>query len=124
MSSPTRPSLSEVLHYSAPADNPEAVERMAWHQRQLLKHFADEVDRVAANNGKTDLEVWQLVKSFNEPNAVAIICLKADGLPLYRKGGWYLDSRDFRAWATAWRPATWKPERRQQQTKPVKGILF
>ena len=49
MSSPTRPSLSEVLHYSAPADDPEAVERMAWHQRQLLKHFADEVDRVAAN---------------------------------------------------------------------------
>lgn len=94
-----KPSLSEVLHY--PAES----------RQQLMLGFADAVDRIASNNQRTDIEIWQIVHALNEPNVYAVLALKSQGLPIYRCGTFRIDCRDFRKWATSWTPY------RSKQTK-------
>lgn len=94
-----KPSLSEVLHY--PAES----------RKQLMLGFADAVDRIASNNQRTDIEIWQITHALNEPNVYAVLALKSQGLPIYRCGTFRIDCRDFRKWATTYTP--YRP-----QTKP------
>ena len=58
----------------------------------LMQGFADAVDRIAANNGRTDIELFQVCRAL-------------------RAGTWRIDCRSFRKWATAYTP--YRP-----QTKP------
>lgn len=87
-----KPSLSEVLHY--PAES----------RKQLMLGFADAVDRIASNNQRTDIEIWQITHALNEPNVYAVLALKSQGLPIYRCGTFRIDCRDFRKWATTYTP--------------------
>lgn len=73
--------------------------------------FADAVDRIASNNQRTDIEIWQITHALNEPNVYAVLALKSQGLPIYRCGTFRIDCRDFRKWATTYTP-------RRPQTKP------
>lgn len=99
MSSRIEPSLHEVLNY------PEESRRM------LMQGFADKVDRIASNNGRTDIELFQVCRALGEPNVTALLSLCDDGLPAYKAGAWRIDCRSFRKWATAYTP--YRP-----QTKP------
>lgn len=92
MSSRIKPSLHEVLNY------PDESRRM------LLQGFADAVDRIAANNRRTDIELFQVCRALNEPNVPALLSLRGDGLPAYRAGAWRIDCRSFRKWATSYTP--------------------
>lgn len=94
-----KPSLHEVLHY------PEESRRM------LMQGFADAVDRIAANNGRTDIELFQVCRALNEPNVPTLLSLREKGLPAYKAGEWRIDCRSFRKWATSYTP--YRP-----QTKP------
>lgn len=62
-----KPSLREVLHY------PEESRRM------LMQGFADAVDRIAANNGRTDIELFQVCRALGEPNVPSLLSLKDEG---------------------------------------------
>ena len=93
------PSLHEVLHY------PEESRRM------LMQGFADAVDRIAANNGRTDIELFQVCRALGEQNVPSLLSLKDEGLPVYRVGTWRIDCRSFHKWATTYTP--YRP-----QTKP------
>lgn len=73
--------------------------------------FADAVDRIASNNQRTDIEIWQITHALNEPNVYAVLALKSQGLPIYRCGTFRIDCREFRKWATTYTP--YRP-----QTKP------
>lgn len=95
-----KPSLSEVLHY--PAES----------RQQLMMGFADAVDRIAANNQRTDIEIWQIVHALREPNVYAVLALKSQGLPIYRCGTFRIDCRSFRKWATSWTP--YRPKQNQE----------
>ncbi len=92
MSSRIEPSLHEVLLY------PEESRRM------LMQGFADAVDRIAANNRCTDIELFQVCKALGEPNVPTLLSLIDEGLPAYRLGVWRIDSRSFRKWATSYTP--------------------
>lgn len=87
-----KPPLHEVLHY------PEESRRM------LMQGFADAVDRIAANNGRTDIELFQVCRALGEPNVPSLLSLKDEGLPVYRVGTWRIDCRGFRKWATSYTP--------------------
>lgn len=76
-----KPPLHEVLHY------PEESRRM------LMQGFADAVDRIAANNGRTDIELFQVCRALGEPNVPSLLSLKDEGLPVYRVGTWRIDCR-------------------------------
>lgn len=73
--------------------------------------FADAVDRIASNNQRTDIEIWQITHALNEPNVYAVLAIKSQGLPIYRCGTFRIDCREFRKWATTYTP--YRP-----QTKP------
>ncbi len=89
MSVKAKPSLSEVLA------RPNGLDRS-----DMMRRFADLVDRVASSSGSTELQAWQVMKPLNE-TLIGLRCLKAEGLPIYwRDGVWYIDSRAFRKWAT------------------------
>ncbi len=88
-----RPSLSETLRY------PEQSRRL------LMAGFADAVDRVAANNRRADIELWQVCKALGEPNVPTLLALRDYGFPAYKSGMlWRIDSRGFRRWATSYTP--------------------
>lgn len=74
--------------------------------------FADAVDRIASNNQRTDIEIWQITHALNEPNVYAVLALKSQGLPIYRSGTFRIDCRDFRKWATTYTP--YRPQTRPQ----------
>lgn len=74
MSSRIKPSLHEVLNY------PEESRRM------LMQGFSDAVDRIAANNRRTDIELFQVCRALGEPNVPALLSLCDDGLPAYKAG--------------------------------------
>lgn len=95
-----KPPLHEVLHY------PEESRRM------LMQGFADAVDRIAANNGRTDIELFQVCRALGEPNVPSLLSLKDEGLPVYRVGTWRIDCRSFRKWATTYTP--YHPNRKPQ----------
>ena len=86
MSSRIKPSLHEVLNY------PEESRRM------LMQGFSDAVDRIAANNRRTDIELFQVCRALGEPNVPALLSLCDDGLPAYKAGAWRIDCRSFRKW--------------------------
>lgn len=67
MSSRIKPSLHEVLNY------PEESRRM------LMQGFSDAVDRIAANNRRTDIELFQVCRALGEPNVPALLSLCDDG---------------------------------------------
>lgn len=92
-----KPSLHEVLHY------PEQSRRM------LMQGFADEVDRIAANNRRTDIELFQVCKALGEPNVPSLLSLCEQGLPVFKAGAWRIDCRGFRKWATSYTPYHPKP---------------
>ena len=83
-----KPSLHEVLSYSEES------------RRMLMQGFADAVDRVAANNRRTDIELFQVCKALGEPNVPTLLSLREEGLPAYKAGAWRIDCRSFRKWAT------------------------
>lgn len=95
-----KPSLHEVLHY------PEESRRM------LMQGFADAVDRITANNGRTDIELFQVCRALGEPNVPSLLSLKDEGLPVYRVGTWRIDCRSFRKWAMTYTP--YHPNRKPQ----------
>lgn len=95
-----KPSLHEVLSYSEES------------RRMLMQGFADAVDRVAANNRRTDIELFQVCKALGEPNVPALLSLCDDGLPAYKAGAWRIDCRSFRKWATSYTP--YHPNRKPQ----------
>ena len=97
--SPTAGKMYEVLNY------PDESRRM------LMQGFADKVDRIASNNRRTDIELFQVCRALGEPNVPALLSLCDDGLPAYKAGAWRIDCRSFRKWATAYTP--YRP-----QTKP------
>jgi hypothetical protein len=66
MSSRIKPSLHEVLNY------PEESRRM------LMQGFSDAVDRIAANNRRTDIELFQVCRALGEPNVPALLSLCDD----------------------------------------------
>lgn len=74
--------------------------------------FADAVDRIASNNQRTDIEIWQITHALNESNVYAVLALKSEGLPIYRSGTFRIDCRDFRKWATTYTP--YRPQTRPQ----------
>lgn len=100
MSSRIEPSLHEVLNY------PEESRRM------LMQGFADKVDRIASNNGRTDIELFQVCRALGEPNVPALLSLCDDGLPAYKAGVWRIDCRSFRKWATTYTP--YRPQTKSQ----------
>ena len=71
MSSRIEPSLHEVLNY------PDESRRM------LMQGFADKVDRIASNNRRTDIELFQVCRALGEPNVPALLSLCDDGLPAH-----------------------------------------
>lgn len=106
-----RPSLSETLRY------PDQSRRL------LTEGFADEVDRIAANNRRTDVELWQVCKALNEPNVPALLALRDYGLPVYKVGVlWRIDCRGFRRWATSYTP--YGHARRASASPYKEGQLF
>lgn len=102
MSSRIEPSLHEVLHY------PEESRRM------LMQGFADKVDRIAANNRRTDIELFQVCRALGEPNVPTLLSLREEGLPAYKAGAWRIDCRSFRKWATSYTP--YRPQTKPQTT--------
>lgn len=66
-----KPSLHEVLSYSE-------------ESRRIMQGFADAVDRVAANNRRTDIELFQVCKALGEPNVPTLLSLREEGLPAYK----------------------------------------
>lgn len=100
MSSRIEPPLHEVLNY------PEESRRM------LMQGFADAVDRIASNNRRTDIELFQVCRALNEPNVPTLLSLCDDGLPAYKAGEWRIDCRSFRKWATTYTP--YHPNRKPQ----------
>lgn len=76
-----------------------------------MQGFADKVDRIASNNRRTDIELFQVCRALNEPNVPTLLSLREKGLPAYKAGAWRIDCRSFRKWATACTP--YRP-----QTKP------
>lgn len=76
--------------------------------------FADAVDRIASNNQRTDIEIWQITHALNEPNVYAVLALESEGLPIYRCGTFRIDCRDFRKWATTYTP--YRPQTKPQTT--------
>lgn len=99
MSSRIEPSLHEVLNY------PDESRRM------LMQGFADKVDRIASNNRRNDIELFQVCRALGEPNVPTLLSLCEKGLPAYKAGAWRIDCRSFRKWATSYTP--YRP-----QTKP------
>lgn len=97
-----KPSLHEVLSYSEES------------RRMLMQGFADAVDRVAANNRRTDIELFQVCKALGEPNVPTLLSLREEGLPAYKAGAWRIDCRSFRKWATSYTPP--KPQPKPQTT--------
>lgn len=95
-----KPSLHEVLHY------PEESRRM------LMQGFADAVDRIAANNGRTDIELFQVCKALGEPNVPSLLSLCEQGLPAFKAGKYRIDCRSFRKWATSYTPYHPKPAKK------------
>lgn len=110
MSSRIKPSLHEVLNY------PEESRRM------LMQGFADAVDRIAANNRRTDIELFQVCRALGEPNVPALLSLRDDGLPAYKAGAWRIDCRSFRKWATRYTP--YKPQPKPHTTTYKEEQLF
>lgn len=102
MPSRIKPSLHEVLHY------PEESRRM------LMQGFADAVDRIAANNRRTDIELFQVCQALGEPNVPTLLSLRDDGLPAYKAGAWRIDCRSFRKWATSYTP--YRPQKTHTTT--------
>lgn len=47
-----------------------------------MQGFADAVDRIAANNGRTDIELFQVCRALGEPNVPSLLSLKDEGLPV------------------------------------------
>lgn len=45
-----------------------------------MQGFADAVDRIAANNGRTDIELFQVCRALGEPNVPSLLSLKDEGL--------------------------------------------
>lgn len=86
-----------------------------------MQGFANAVDRIAASNGCTDIELFQVCRALGAPNVPSLLSLKDEGLPAYRVGShWRIDCRSFRKWATGYTP--YRP-----QTKPqtaYEGELF
>lgn len=97
-----KPSLHEVLSYSEES------------RRMLMQGFADAVDRVAANNRRTDIELFQVCKALGEPNVPTLLSLREEGLPAYKAGAWRIDCRSFRKWATSY--TTYRPQTKPQTT--------
>lgn len=97
-----KPSLHEVLSYSPTS------------RRMLMQGFADAVDRVAANNRRTDIELFQVCKALGEPNVPTLLSLREEGLPAYKAGAWRIDCRSFRKWATSYTP--YRPQTKPQTT--------
>ena len=97
-----KPSLHEVLSYSEES------------RRMLMQGFADAVDRVAANNRRTDIELFQVCKALREPNVPTLLSLREEGLPAYKAGAWRIDCRSFRKWATSYTP--YWPQTKPQTT--------
>ena len=95
-----KPSLHEVLHY------PEESRRM------LMQGFADEVDRIAANNRRTDIELFQVCKALGEPNVPSLLRLCEQRLPAFKAGKYRIDCRSFRKWATSYTPYHPKPAKK------------
>lgn len=102
MSSRIKPSLHEVLNY------PEESRRM------LMQGFADAVDRIAANNRRTDIELFQVCRALGEPNVPTLLSLRDDGLPAYKAGAWRIDCRSFRKWVTSYTP--YRPQKTHTTT--------
>ena len=69
-----------------------------------MQGFADKVDRIASNNRRTDIELFQVCRALNEPNVPTLLSLRDDGLPAYKAGAWRIDCRSFRKWATSYTP--------------------
>lgn len=82
-----------------------------------MQGFADAVDRIAANNGRTDIELFQVCRALGEPNVPSLLSLKDEGLPVYRAGAWRIDCRSFRKWATRYTPSG----RRRNHKPHMKG---
>lgn len=61
-----------------------------------MQGFADKVDRIASNNRRTDIELFQVCRALGEPNVTALLSLCDDGLPAYKAGAWRIDCRSFR----------------------------
>ncbi len=59
---------------------------------------------IAANNRRTDIELFQVCKALDEPNVPTLLSLRDDGLPAYKAGAWRIDCRSFRKWATSYTP--------------------
>lgn len=102
MSSRIEPSLHEVLNY------PDESRRM------LMQGFADKVDRIASNNRRTDIELFQVCKALGEQNVPTLLSLREEGLPAYKAGAWRIDCRSFRKWATSYTP--YRPQTKPQTT--------
>lgn len=77
-----------------------------------MQGFADKVDRIASNNRRTDIELFQVCRALNEPNVPTLLSLREKGLPAYKAGEWRIDCRSFRKWATTYTP--YHPNRKPQ----------
>lgn len=76
-------------------------------RKALLMELADRLDRVASTAGSTELIAWQIMRPLGVGTVNELPLFKSRGLPCYRRDGqWYIDTRDFRRWASSWTGTT------------------